>query len=1098
MGSPRDEQGPDRGCAEDALHDLFHGDFMHGLTFSDSRVFPLPVPSVPSQPQSFSPRLRKRWREKLCLWKLVSRWVLFLNGLYSSSLREPKKHCASSRSPPPFSAAQEAVLRRLWDRAKDVREGRRQEPRALETGGQTAAVQAVKGAVVEDSYARVQKKQNQIPLRADLIAEPSDDRVVIMLEALPRSESEFYSNESNCIETAGKARQLQDEIEEQFAFVGGTYVEYCKYFHRSDLPNNMWAWRRFSETKAVAGFSCVPKKDGFSQRKLLMCCSFNFLLSEVEPRSRLGMTGAGALARAHFEKPGVKAAVCDQSNAFTSVLVPDWMIPYQAVPPIPAGDVWKLLPQQLRDGLLVSDWVCPCYMRLPMGCSHSVHILMSINLRIIGMTLASSKLLSRPPASGLIFQDDNVVENRPLEAHFGCSDSEWWERFSLRGANRRESGFSVDEWWSAIRKARRSPQRVFVIMHLFGGERRSEDVHSFVEEYADEAGVTVLMATVDLATDSRWDLAREDTQHELLGMMSGFVDLLLLGPPCSTVSRARHSTNVMGIRPVRLRDCFWGRSDLKVHERARVEEANVLYKHSMALCDRVSLYGGGFLWEHPKDPGCAPFPSIFATREFGELLGRTGAYTVSFDLLGGPSRKPTTLAGNFAGLDAFAQCVCPGLSSVHQHESSMGFDSEGHFLTRRLQTYPPGMCKLIARGMINTCVEWQASGEGPTGFFARGPKAPLAPWSVEPSDATRGVKILNEAVEDHVRVVLGDEQLGLYLHVDDTLLLGVGECAEIVSPLMEEIADNMEAEGFKVPDRRAGNEISKVVGYEIDAQKGSFALPRRRACLLQAALLEQANARYVCVELLRALVGIWSFGAQLRRELYSIPFSVYHMIDVCEGQFVKLWPSVRRELVFMARAIDFMTLQAADPVSDVVFATDAMGADDVDCGGYGICMTKATPEEFKALMWAGEEPGFSLSEHDRGLRGLQKPSERVRFTRPFSRLPRSLFDDSRWVELQAGRWQAADHITIGEARAVTKCFELACQTPAAHNHVFYALQDNRPCASAMTKGRSSSWGLNFYLRRRAALGIACGMRFIFSWCQSALMPADRASRRREV
>ena len=65
----------------------------------------------------------------------------------------------------------------------------------------------------------------------------------------------------------------------------------------------------------------MPKKDDFSQRKLLMCCSFNFLLSEVEPRSRLGMTRAGALARAHFEKPGVKAAVCDQSNAFTSVLV---------------------------------------------------------------------------------------------------------------------------------------------------------------------------------------------------------------------------------------------------------------------------------------------------------------------------------------------------------------------------------------------------------------------------------------------------------------------------------------------------------------------------------------------------------------------------------------------------------------------------------------------------------------------------------------------------------------------------------------------------------------------------------------------------------
>ncbi|OLP73551.1 hypothetical protein AK812_SmicGene47177, partial [Symbiodinium microadriaticum] len=74
----------------------------------------------------------------------------------------------------------------------------------------------------------------------------------------------------------------------------------------------------------------------------------------------------------------VKAAVCAQSNAFTSVRA--WMIP-TSLPPIPAGDVWKLLPQL---GPLV------------------------------------------------IFKDVDVVENRPLEAHFGCSDSEWWERFSLR------------------------------------------------------------------------------------------------------------------------------------------------------------------------------------------------------------------------------------------------------------------------------------------------------------------------------------------------------------------------------------------------------------------------------------------------------------------------------------------------------------------------------------------------------------------------------------------------------------------------------------------------------------------------------------------
>ena len=116
--------------------------------------------------------------------------------------------------------------------------------------------------------------------------------------------------------------------------------------------------------------------------------------------------------------------------------------------------------------------------------------------------------------------------------------------------------YSVEGWWQAIRKARRAPNRVFVIMHLFGGERRLEDIHFFVERLAEEAGLTVLMATVDLATDHRWDLAREDTQHELLGMMSGFVDLLILGPPCSTVSRARHVSNSLGVRPVRFRDNF--------------------------------------------------------------------------------------------------------------------------------------------------------------------------------------------------------------------------------------------------------------------------------------------------------------------------------------------------------------------------------------------------------------------------------------------------------------------------------------------------------------------------------------------------------------
>ena len=88
------------------------------------------------------------------------------------------------------------------------------------------------------------------------------------------------------------------------------------------------------------------------------------------------------------------AAVCEQSNAFTSAIVPSWFHECHATPPVPAKAVWTLLPCEAQDTVEEHSWVCPCCIRLPMGRSHSVHILMSINMRIMGMTLRSSTLLA--------------------------------------------------------------------------------------------------------------------------------------------------------------------------------------------------------------------------------------------------------------------------------------------------------------------------------------------------------------------------------------------------------------------------------------------------------------------------------------------------------------------------------------------------------------------------------------------------------------------------------------------------------------------------------------------------------------------------------
>ena len=89
----------------------------------------------------------------------------------------------------------------------------------------------------------------------------------------------------------------------------------------------------------------------------------------------------------------MQAAACDQSNAFTSVRVPSWMVLYQGTPHIPAVHVWALLPDELRNRLRPHSMVSTCYRRLAMGSAHAVHILMMINLRIIGIAICSGRFL---------------------------------------------------------------------------------------------------------------------------------------------------------------------------------------------------------------------------------------------------------------------------------------------------------------------------------------------------------------------------------------------------------------------------------------------------------------------------------------------------------------------------------------------------------------------------------------------------------------------------------------------------------------------------------------------------------------------------------
>jgi hypothetical protein len=169
---------------------------------------------------------------------------------------------------------------------------------------------------------------------------------------------------------------------------------------------------------------------------------------------------------------------------------------------------------------------------------------------------------------------------------------------------------TVQDFISAIKAARQSDRRVLVVVNLFAGERRQDDIEHWLNRLSASEGFRLLVISPDLATDSNWDLSVPATFHALMQAISeGLIDIVTGGPPCSTVSKARFSQMFPGPRPVHLRgEYFWGGGPwMTTHERSRVTEANVLWMRSLALMEQASRLGGAHLWEHPQDPGHDPF-----------------------------------------------------------------------------------------------------------------------------------------------------------------------------------------------------------------------------------------------------------------------------------------------------------------------------------------------------------------------------------------------------------------------------------------------------------------------------------------------------------
>ena len=138
------------------------------------------------------------------------------------------------------------------------------------TGAWSAAVLAKS---LSTYGAKVSKEMNHRPPLAHLVDKPTTETRANMLAALPSSESAYYAAEGNVYDPAGRSHVIARELEQRFSFVGGTTVEYHRYFHRH-LPRDLWLFRLTAH--AVAGMSCVAKKSSTSLRQIITSVAMNY------------------------------------------------------------------------------------------------------------------------------------------------------------------------------------------------------------------------------------------------------------------------------------------------------------------------------------------------------------------------------------------------------------------------------------------------------------------------------------------------------------------------------------------------------------------------------------------------------------------------------------------------------------------------------------------------------------------------------------------------------------------------------------------------------------------------------------------------------
>eukprot|EP00972_Heterocapsa_arctica_P045642 6737244-Heterocapsa_arctica.AAC.1 len=95
-------------------------------------------------------------------------------------------------------------------------------------------------------------------------------------------------------------------------------------------------------------------------------------------------------------------------------------------------------------------------------------------------------------------------------------------------------------------------------------------------------------------------------------------------------------------------------------------------------------------------------------------------------------------------------------------------------------------------------------------------------------------------------------------------------------------ADSLTAFGFTVTDRTLSKDMKNIVGYEVISSPPGLRMPQSKAFQQQQAMLWCCSLPRVQVPVVHSLLGMWIFGALLRRELLGAAQHIFRFVEVYE------------------------------------------------------------------------------------------------------------------------------------------------------------------------------------------------------------------------